>query len=208
MPIGDRDSTQLMLGLRYFYGEHVPKDIRKAKELFYGLDAQQQQLLALMFRTGAPPADQGGQRHAPDLVAAVNWYTLAAERGDATAQAELCGILYDGEGIPQDFALAADWCQKAAEKGAHDGQLLLGEMYENGLGVLQDFVTAYMWYSLAARGFSNLSSLSADKISRDVHSQFMVRAVNARDALVRRMTPAQVAEGQRLAKEWRPIDSH
>jgi TPR repeat protein len=77
-------------------------------------------------------------------------------------------------------------------------------MYEKGQGVLQDFVTAYMWYNLAAAGFSRLHSLSDEKISRGVFSQFMERAISARDALARHMTPAQLAEGQRLAKEWRP----
>jgi TPR repeat protein len=200
----DKDNSTLSLGLRYFYGEGVQQDLRKAEELFDGMDAAHQEDLALMFQMGAGPVDRGNQGHAPDLALAAKWHQRAAERGDTQAQAALCGILYDGEGIPQNFALAADWCQRAAEKGDHDGQLTLGEMYEKGQGVLQDFVTAYMWYNLAATGFSNLSSLSDNKIFKRVHSEFMERAISARDALARRMTPAQLAEGQRLAKEWRP----
>jgi TPR repeat protein len=201
---GDTDSTRLSLGLRYFYGEGVQQDPRKAEELFDGMDAKDQEALALMFQMGAPPVDRGNQGHAPDLAVAARWHLRAAERGDIPAQAALCGILYDGEGIPQNFALAAYWCQQAAEKGDHSGQLTLGEMYEKGQAVLQGFVTAYMWYNLAATGFSNLSSISDEKIFKRVHSEFMERAISARDALARRMTSTQLAEGQRLAKEWRP----
>jgi hypothetical protein len=43
-----------------------------------------------------------------------------------------------------------------------------------------------MWYNLAA-------------------VQGEPRAAEARDALTKQMTPAQIAEAQRLAREWNPI---
>ena len=73
--------TQMSLGLRYFYGDGVQQDVRKAEELFDGLDAKDQELLALMFKAGAPPVDRGNKRHAPDLAAAAKWHQRAAERG-------------------------------------------------------------------------------------------------------------------------------
>lgn len=60
-------------------------------------------------------------------------------------------------------------------------------MYEKGQGVRQDFVQAHMWY--------NLSAADGEK-----------RAAEARDALAKQMTPAQIAEAQRLAREWKPKD--
>jgi hypothetical protein len=69
----------------------------------------------------------------------------------------------------------------------------LGEMYREGQGVPQDYVQAHKWYNLAA---ANYTSASQTKYRDD--------AVKNRDALARKMTPAQIAEAQRLAREWKP----
>ena len=63
-------------------------------------------------------------------------------------------------------------------------------MYTVGQGVPQDYVQAHMWFNLAA----------ARSSPGEVHD----RAVQLRDALAERMTTAQVAEAQRLAREWKP----
>src|SRR5262249_31743463 len=64
-------------------------------------------------------------------------------------------------------------------------QYKLGVFYDNGLGVPQDHISAYMWLNLsAAQG-------------RDGAAAF-------RDLIARRMTPAQIAEAQKLAREWKP----
>ena len=52
---------------------------------------------------------------------------------------------------------------------------------------MQDYVLAHMWYNLAA----SRSTGEERKKSADL-----------RDALARLMTPAQIAEAQRLAREW------
>jgi uncharacterized protein len=83
------------------------------------------------------------------------------------------------------FAAAASWDRKAAEQGYSRAQNNLGVMYDQGEGVQQDYVTAHMWFNLAAaRGYND--------------------AVRNRDAVARHMTPAQVAEAQKLAREWKP----
>jgi hypothetical protein len=51
--------------------------------------------------------------------------------------------------------------------------------------VLQNFIEAHKWYNLSA-----------------AHGE--LRSVEARDALAKQMTPAQIAEAQRLAREWTP----
>ncbi len=63
-------------------------------------------------------------------------------------------------------------------------------MYANGRGVPQEYVQAHMWFNLAE--FHSSPGRVHDK------------AVQDRDAVAKRMTPAQVAEAQRLAREWRP----
>ena len=56
-------------------------------------------------------------------------------------------------------------------------------MFANGRGLPQDFVQAYMWWDLAANG--------GDK-----------DAITNRDRIAGEMTPEQIAEAQRLAREW------
>jgi uncharacterized protein len=109
-----------------------------------------------------------------------------AEEGLATAQFNL-GQMYDkGEGgLPKDFAAAASWYRKAAEQGIADAQVNLGVMYGAGRGVPQDYVLAHMWLNLAAAGGTK-------------------DAAEGRERVTAKMTPAQVAEAQKLAREWKP----
>ncbi len=125
-----------------------------------------------------------------DDAEAVKWYRKAAAQGNAGAQYNL-GVMYDkGLGVPQDHAEAVKWFRKAAEQGDADAQNNLGVMYGMGRGVPQDYVQAHMWYSLAA-------SRLPPGTDRD-------GAVKNRDIIAARMTPAHIAEAQRLAREWKP----
>ncbi len=94
-----------------------------------------------------------------------------------------------GHGVPQDYAEAVGWYRKAAEQGVAVAQRSLGAMYYNGEGVPQDYVQAHMWFNLAASSFP-----SGEK--RDT-------AVKNRDIVAEKMTPAQIAEAQKLAREWK-----
>ena len=112
----------------------------------------------------------------------------AAEQGDAGSQFAL-GTMYDtGRGLPQDFAKAIKWYRKAAERGEGLAQLRLGVMYEKGVGIAQDLVMAHKWLHLAATGGRDQSGLVAQ----------------ARDRIGSKLTPDQLAEAQRLAREWKP----
>ncbi len=115
---------------------------------------------------------------------ALKWYRKAAEQGHADAKNNL-GILYDhGQGVPQDDAEAVRWYREAAELGSASAQSNLGVMHGKGSkGVPQDYVQAHMWFNLAAT--------QGDKT-----------ALKNRDIVAKRMTPAQIAEAQRLAREW------
>ena len=127
-----------------------------------------------------------------DYAAAARWYRLAAEQGVAAAQLHL-GDMYDnGRGVPQDYAAAARWYRLAAEQGFAHAQINLGILLGNGHGVPQDHVQAHMWFNLAA--------------SRFTASQWVSRgeAVKNRDITASLMTPAQIAEAQKRAREWRP----
>ena len=124
-----------------------------------------------------------------DYGEATKWWRLAAEQGHATAQFNL-GVMYeDGRGVPQDHAEAVKWHQFAAEQGHADAQHNLGVTYATGQGAQQDYVQAHMWFSLAGSRFP------PDE-DRD--------AVQSRDWVAAQMTPAQIAEAEKLAREWSP----
>jgi hypothetical protein len=118
---------------------------------------------------------------------AARWYRLAAGQGHAEAQYNL-GLMYDsGQGVPQDYQEAARWHRLAAGRGNAVAQFSLGLMYAKGEGVPQDYVQAHLWLNLAA-------------------AQGEKEAAKWRDDLTQKMTPEQIAEAQRLAREWRPSE--
>jgi uncharacterized protein len=123
--------------------------------------------------------------------------TRLAEKGEAWAQCYV-GFMYAvGDGVPQDAKAAAEWYRKAAEQGVALCQLLVGFKYAKGEGVPQDDVQAYMWFELAAAAFPQGSKDSQEKSNHD-------QAVKHRDITASRMTEAQIAEAQRMAREWKP----
>jgi TPR repeat protein len=77
----------------------------------------------------------------------------------------------------RDYANAMRLIRPLAEQGDANAQYNLGVFYDNGLGVPQDKVVAYMWFNMSA--------------------------AQGREG-ARRMTPAQIAEAQKLAREWKP----
>ncbi|MCR5549846.1 MAG: sel1 repeat family protein [Bacteroidales bacterium] len=81
---------------------------------------------------------------------AVEWYSKAAEQGDASAQ-YLLGLCYEyGKGIKQSYEKAVEWYSKAAKQGDMSAQYLLGLCYEYGKGVKQSYEKAVEWCSKAA----------------------------------------------------------
>jgi len=89
-----------------------------------------------------------------------------------------------------DYATGFAKFTKAAEAGNADAQGRLASMYAVVHGVPQDFVQAYKWFNIAA-------STDTDKEERD-------RSVRSRDLVSGKMTPNQIAEAHRLAREWKP----
>jgi TPR repeat protein len=127
-----------------------------------------------------------------DHATALREWRPLAEQGDANAQYNL-GVMYDFEkGVPQDFTTARRWYEKAAAQGHAGAQNNLGGLYEFGHGVTQDYVRAYMWYNVAA-------DHSTGGAQKDV-------AAENRDEIAGRMTSAQIAEAQRLARRCQAQD--
>jgi TPR repeat protein len=84
-----------------------------------------------------------------DNVAAIAWYTRAAEHGDAQAQNNL-GAMYDaGEGTSMDDQKAVHWYTLSANQGNTIAQNNLGAMYYSGEGTKESKLEAYKWFYIA-----------------------------------------------------------
>jgi TPR repeat protein len=132
------------------------------------------------FEDGLDAASRG------DYATAIRLWRPLADQGNAIVQTILGTMYTGGGGIPQDYATAVSWYRRAADQGNPIGQQLLGDMYANGHGVPQDYVLAHMWFNLAA-ATGMVETAAAD-----------------RDMVAAKMTPAQIAEAQKLAREWKP----
>ena len=119
---------------------------------------------------------------------ALRWYREAAHEGASDAQSQLGWMYYAGEGTRPNHAEAARWWRMAADQGHPWAQYNLGLLYLNGEGVGQDFVFAHLWLNLAASRYD--PGENRDEAARD------------RDDVALKMTPGQLAEAQKLAREW------
>ena len=213
-------SAQFNLGVTYDFGYGVAEDDKQAvywyrKAAEQG-EARAQFNLGFMFDLGKgvaeddtqavywykKAAEQGhaqaqyylgniyafGNGIAEDNTKAVYWYRKAAEQENASAQYYL-GFMFDlGKGVAEDDTQAVYWYKKAAEQGDATGQWSLATMYKYGEGVAEDYILAYKWANLAgAQGYKN--------------------AIELKNSLRQLMTPAQIAEAQRLSREWSPMQS-
>ena len=100
----------------------------------------------------------------------------------------LAGPLEDANAAikKRDYATAVRLIRPLAEQGNANAQYNLGVLYDNGLGVPQDRVRAYMWLNLAAM-------------------QGRESAATIRDLVARLMTPVQISEAQKMAREWKAL---
>ena len=173
--------AESFLGLFYYSGLGFPQDYaegakwyRKAAEQG---EAKAQGLLGFCYDTGKGVAQ--------DYAEAVKWYRKAAEQGDAMGQFSL-GISYEtGRSVPQDYVEAVKWLRRSAQQGEAIAQCQLGRLYSLGRGVPQDYVEAFKWFNLAA----------AQNDADGIHLRDSLSATDS-------ITPAQIAEGQRLSREF------
>ena len=107
---------------------------------------------------------------------------MAARQGLAKAQLGLGAMYYHGHGVPQDHAKTTHWYRMAADQGHAGAQALMGVMYVGGEGVVKDYVRAYIGFDLAA-------------------SAGAAPAGKARDQFSKILTPNQIAEAERMARE-------
>ena len=131
------------------------------------------------FNTGMEAYNRG------DFATALREWRPLAEHGNASAQFSV-GLSYEnGDGVTRDYAIARQWYEKSAAQGDAKAQLYLGLQSAFGQGGPVDLVQAHMWYSLAAE-------------------KGHLGAAVYRNDLAKQMTPAQIAEAQKRARERKP----
>lgn len=114
---------------------------------------------------------------------AYEWFSKAADGEEVEAQYYLGMMNIQGIGVRQNYPDAHFWLEKAANENYNDAQLQLGILYFKGAGCRQDYVEAYKWINLAA--------------AKGTES-----ALQARKDISKFLTATQVAEGQKLSREW------
>ena len=172
--------AQFILGVMYAHGEGVPKDSAKAVEWWQKAAAQGN--AAPQYNLGLSYAH--GEGVPKDATKAVEWWQKAAAQGYVEAQNNLGVRYFNGDGVAQDSAKAVEWWQKAAAQGDASAQFSLGWSYWSGNGISKDHVLAYAWL--------NVSAAQGEDSAKEL-----------RDLLDKELAPAQRAEGQSLATNWK-----
>src|SRR5262249_40500934 len=119
---------------------------------------------------------------------------LAAQSGNAAAQFNLgvlCESHFDDNGysIAGNRAEAMKWLLAATEQGLPRAQGKLAEMYADGLDAPGNNIKACAWFLLAATSLVG------------IHRH---RAQSGYERVCSRLTPAELAEARRFARDWKP----
>ena len=217
----EKGDTEAQIGLAALYsrGIGVTRDpakavkwLRKAAEA--GV-ARAQCLLALDYANG-----EGVKM---DKVEAARWLKRAADQGLAEAQQDLGLCFANGDGVERSDVEAANWYRKAGTQGLPDAQCALGTCYLEGTGVPKDIPkgsSGFRWRlsrALRPRKRSWAVVIPRAKASPRIPCKLTNGSTwrqaggdvgdDARVDLAmteRFLTPEQVAEGQRLAREFKP----
>ncbi|MBM4213584.1 MAG: sel1 repeat family protein [Gammaproteobacteria bacterium] len=216
--------AQTNLGIMLNDGIGVPRDHREASKWF-SLAARKNDPSAL--NNLGVLYDKGDGVPENDIKA-VELLTKAAELGHPRAMSNL-GLMFKlGEGVPQDAATAIRWFKAAAEKKDPEGMNNLAVMLDQGLGTEADPTKAMQLFEIAARSGEpaaavNLammflrSTRDVDRVNPTLSNRPVVKAyawlniaagmgyVQARDyrtKLQNQLSPAEIAEAQRLSVTW------
>ena len=125
-----------------------------------------------------------------DYTRAAISFRKAAEEGDAEAQYRLSWMYYEGQGLQRDISESLKWKNEAANQGH------VAALYERGWGEFLvtvkpvDYTQSYKWLTIAA--------------SRAINPEAREYIIKRSGIVAAEMTPTQIAEAARLAREWKP----
>ncbi|MGO8930472.1 MAG: trypsin-like peptidase domain-containing protein [Limisphaerales bacterium] len=209
--------AEFNLGQCYRRGQGVAKDEVEAVKWYR--KAAEQNLADAQYNLGV--CCENGQGVAKDAVTAVKWFHKAAEQNDAAAQHNL-GVCYDnGQGVAKDAVAAVKWFRKAAEQNYAAAQYNLGVCYDNGQGVAKDEAEAVKWFRKAAGqnyaeaqcslGWRYAKGQEVAKDYVEGYKWLLLAAAQGNECAKRAaatmegwMTREQIAEGQKLARSFKP----
>jgi len=168
-----------------------------------------------------------------DNAEAAGWTRKAAEQGRMGSQINLGIMYYEGKkGLPRDYSEALKWFRAASDHGSKFACFKIGEMYYRGEGVRQDYAEAMRWYGTVIEHtdesddygmltdvlfkIAEMYSTGTGVVKNQVRaymwiaillkiSRFDLPATQLAGELASQMTPAQIAEAQRLAGEWTQV---
>ncbi len=173
--------AQSRLGHLYLEGKGVEKDYKQAAH-WLGKAAEQGEGKACNSLGVIHLSGLGVKR---DPAQARQWFLAGIARNDPGAHANMGMLYYLGHGVGQDFATAERLFRQAANRGDVGGQFNLGLMHALGQGVPKDLVQGYLWLTLAVAAGDEQATRSRAQLAKD-------------------MTPDQIAQGEALARQWRP----
>ena len=116
-----------------------------------------------------------------DSVAAIGWFTLAAQHGLPAALVNLGNCYETGNGVRQDFDQAGRNYSAAAKQNFGPAEFLLGQMIEQGKGTAVNLAHAYVLYTRAG-------------------AQKNEEAAKRAEAIKAKLTPAQLEEAAKLLR--------
>ena len=197
--------TQFRLGELYHNGGWrkvaVVKDYAEAAK-WYRMAAEQGDALAQR-SLGRMYAE--GKGVPEDDVAGYAWYSVG--KGELSLRLTP-SQLEKGEAMAREISeriekrKAAEefkWFRKIAEQGYAHAQETLSWMYANGNGVPEDDVAGYAWIIVAAA--SKDDNARSERRWRMYRSPGNGNLRGARDTIKRELTPAQIDQGQAMARE-------
>lgn len=138
--------AQIEVAYRYFFGQGVPVNYKKA--LQWNQKAAEQGEILAQYNLGMQYYQAQGVTQ--DFQEAVKWITLAANQDFPEAQIQMGFFYYFGNGVPQSYRKAMEWWEKAAEKNDAFALFNIGGLYHDGRGVPQDYRKAVSYFKKAA----------------------------------------------------------
>jgi len=122
------------------------------------------------------------------------WFLKSAQQGYALAQDAVAARLdneFDPKKKPTAHREAARWASRAAFQELASAQAKLGRYYDRSIGVPKNPVTGYMWLQIAVLSTGGEKAIASMGYRAE------------RNQMIARITSEQIAEGQRLADQFR-----
>ena len=171
------------LGLRYFKGDYIEKNIEKALQFLiqaaeleysfanvelgiYYLGVGKLEMGITWLKKGSDLEDMYAQYQlgtcycngvgvAQDIKKAAYYFELSANQGCLNAQDMISFNYLEGSGVEQNFEKAVYYLKLSAAQGSKTAQYRLALHYKKGVGVDKDFKETIKWLTFAAKqGFA------------------------------------------------------